>query len=238
MKLVCILIATLFYSSLYGQTNLPAGKYSIGLSIDPAYSYRTLSKQVDSSSADIIYKSRNEREIAKPGYHFAITMRYQVNNILQIETGFQYANKGYRTKKQSTVFFPPDPGQPTYASFKYNYNYIGIPIIVRALYGRPKLQFSTSLGVASNLLLNVKTKSKYEYADGHNEHDIESSSYNYKKFDLAPMLGVGINYRMNNKLLLSIEPTFRYSVLPTTETAIRERFWSVGVNAGLFYKLR
>jgi hypothetical protein len=238
LKLLYFLLAGFFCINAQAQTTLSPGKLSIGLSVEPGSHYRTLTKQTDSSFGGLIYRSRNEREVAKLGYHLALTMRYQLNDILQIESGVQYANKGYRLKRKPLVFFPTDPSLPTYSSFRYSYHYLGIPITLRALFGKQKLQFSTSLGVAANLLLNVKTKTKQEFADGHTDSYSEVSRFDYKKFDLAPMLGIGVHYRMSKKLNGSLEPGFRYSVLPTTNTTIKERLWSVGVNAGLFYNLQ
>jgi hypothetical protein len=90
----------------------------------------------------------------------------------------------------------------------------------------------------TNFLLNIKQTSTYEYANGITEKKSQSSKSGFKTVDISPMISVGIDYKLNNKIHLIAEPTYRYGVVKTKDAPVTEHLWNVGLNLGLLYALK
>ncbi|MFM6926304.1 MAG: outer membrane beta-barrel protein [Ferruginibacter sp.] len=215
-----------------------AQKVLIGYNFSSDYNYRTLKNSDGSSSANVIIKTRNDQEIARFGYTTGLNVCFGISKQLALETGIQYSNKGYRTSNKDLVYFPPDPTAPVKAKFVYAYQYLGIPIKATFFFGKGNLRFVTGIGFTTNLLLNIKNTATYEYANGSTEKKTQSSTSGFNKVDLSPMVSAGFQYKLNNKIHISAEPTFRYGLIKTKDVSITEKLWNVGLNMGLYYVLK
>lgn len=237
MKQLFILIATLASLSASGQNTNPTQRILIGFNFSPDYCYRTLKNTDGSNSGDLIIKTRNGIEIAKFGYTTGLNVGYNFSPLVGFETGIQFSNKGYKTINQDLFFFPPNPDLPTKLEITYAYQYIGIPIKAKLFLGKSKFRFLSSVGVMTNFLLNVKQTFNAEYADGRKEKSQYSKS-GYNEVDLSPMISVGIDYKLNHKIHLVAEPTFRYGAVETKDTPVTEHLWNAGLNVGFYYALK
>jgi Outer membrane protein beta-barrel domain len=237
MKWLLILIFTITLFAVQAQDKNRTQKILIGFNLSPDYSFRTLKNNDGGSSGGIIIKSRNDIEIAKLGYTTGINAIFNFSKQIALETGIQYSNKGYKTKNQDLVYFPPNPNLPSKAEMNYSYNYIGIPIKAKFTFANSDLHFITSVGFMTNFLLNVKQTSTYQYSDGKTEKKTQSVS-GFNKVDISPMISVGIDYKVNGKIHLIVEPTFRYGILKTRDAPIAEKLWNGGVNLGFYYALK
>ena len=90
----------------------------------------------------------------------------------------------------------------------------------------------------TNFLLKARQTYTYEYADGRTTENIRSTTSSYNKIDISPMMSAGIDCAINDKIRLTVEPTFRYGVISTKNTPVTEHLWSIGLNAGIYYQLR
>ena len=90
----------------------------------------------------------------------------------------------------------------------------------------------------TNFLLNVKQTSNYEYANGKTEKKSQSSKSGFNKVDISPMVSVGVDYKLTNKIHLLAEPTFRYGAVKTKDAPVTENLWSAGLNVGFYYALK
>jgi outer membrane protein with beta-barrel domain len=238
MKQLLILITTLASLTAQGQDTKPTQKILIGFSFSPDYSSRTLKNNDGSTSSDLVIKSRNDIEVAKFGYTTGLNVCFNFSQLVGFETGIQFSNKGYKTKSQDLIYFPPSPSSPTKAKTTYSYQYIGIPLKVKFSFGKSKVRFLSSIGFMTNLLLNVKQTNNFEYSNGKTENKTQSSTSGFKKFDISPMISVGIDYKLNNKVHLVAEPTFRYGVIKTKDAPVTEKLWNAGLNIGFYYALK
>ena len=241
MRRLFILLATAASFAAQGQENKPAKhlkKIQVGINFSPDYDFRTLKNNDGSSSSGLVIKSRNDAEAVKFGYTAGFNICISFSQLAGLETGIQYSNKGYKTKKQALFYIPPDPGLPVNSKSIYSYQYIGIPLKVKFGFGNGKLRFLSSVGLMANFLLNVKHTSIYEYADNRTEKKKQSTTAGYKKVDISPVISAGIDYKISSRIHLTAEPTFRYGILKTTDTPVTEKLWSAGLNFGAYYSLK
>lgn len=238
MKRLFVFITTFISLSVLGQDKNPTQKILIGFNFSPDYGSRTLKNNDGSSSSNLVIKSRNDIEVAKFGFTTGLNVCFNLSQLVGLETGIQFSNKGFKTKNQDLVYFPPNPSLPTKAKTNYTYEYIGIPLKAKFSFGKDKIQFLSSIGFMTNFLLNVKQTNIYEYSNGKTEKKKQTSASGFKKVDISPMVSVGIVYKLNNKIHLLAEPTFRYGVLKTKEAPVTENLWSAGLNFGFYYALK
>ncbi len=238
MKQLLILIAILATLTTNGQTAKSKHNISIGYSVAPAYSFRTLNNNDGNSSSDIATDARNKNELAKFGYRTGVNFLFSCSGSVGFETGIILSSKGYKTKKLNLTFAQPDPSSPVTAQFNYSYQYIGIPLKARFMTGKNKLRFISSVGFTTNFLSSVKHNTKYEYADGRTDNGKQSSTSGLKKVDISPTISAGIDYKLNDKIYLIVEPMFEYGVIKTRDTPVTEHLWDAGINIGFYYGLK
>ncbi len=237
MKRIFLLTTILMSFAVKAQQTNLTKKIFIGFNFSPDYSFRTLKNYDGSSSADFVIKNRNELEVAKFGYTTGLNVRFHFSQLAGLETGVQFSNKGYETRNQDLVYFPPSPGSPTKAKFNYAYQYIGIPLKARFIFGKNKVRFFSSIGFMTNFLVQVKQTAQYQFSNGEKEKISESSKSGFHQVDISPMLSIGIDYKLNNKMHLLAEPTFRYGVIKTKDAPVAEYLWNAGLNVGFYYAL-
>lgn len=242
MKQLIVLFATVYSLTALGQgrmnNNMEFKKVLIGLIFSTDYNFRTLKNNDGSPSSDFVIKSRNNVEIAKFGYTTGVNICIKITKLFELETGVQYSNKGYKTKNQDLVYGQPDPSLPTKAKFIYNFHYIDIPVKVNFSLGKKRIQFIPGVGISTNILINETVKSINEYSNGKTEQKTESAGYNFKHINISPMISFGISYKVNNKMILKAEPTYRFGVIKIIDTPVTEYLWNAGLNIGFFYRLK
>jgi hypothetical protein len=238
MKRLLIIITSFISFTVQGQDKNTIHKILIGFNFSPDHSYRALKNNDGSSSSDLVIKSRNDIEVARFGYTTGINIWFNCSRPVGFETGIQFSNKGYKTKNRNLVYFPPNASLPIRAKFIYAYQYIGIPLKAKFSWGKNKVRFLSSIGFMTNFLLNVKQHTNYEYADGTTQEKSQSSKSGFNKIDISPMISIGIDYNLNNKLHLFAEPTFRYGIIKTQDTPVSENLWNAGLNLGFYYALK
>lgn len=235
MKLILLLIAAFTSFSVQGQESKALPKILIGFNFSPDYSFRSLKNNDGSSSTDLIIKNRNNIEIAKFGYTTGLNICFNFSQVVAFETGIQFSNKGYKTKKLDLIYFPPNPASPSKVKFTYAYQYIGIPLKAKFSIGKSKMRFLTSIGFMTNLLLNVKQTTNYEYNNGSTEKKTQSTTSGFNKIDISPMVSIGVDYKLNNKIYLIVEPTFRYGLIKVKDAPVAEKLWNAGLNFSCYY---
>lgn len=238
MKQLFMLAGTLASLALQGQNKYQTQKILVGFSFSPDYNSRTLKNNDGSASSDLVIKSRNDIEVARFGYTAGLNICFNFSASAGFETGIQFSDRGYRTKKQDLLYFPPDPFLQTRAKTVYAYQYLGIPLKAKFSFGKEKVRFITGIGFITNLLLNVKQTTNYEYADGRTEKKSRSSTSGFNKVDLSPVISIGIDYRLNKKIRLFAEPVFRYGIIKTNDAPVTEHLWNAGLNLGFYHALK
>lgn len=238
MKQLLMLLLTFLTATTFGQKSKQGNKISIGYSFSPDYSFRTLKNGDGNSSTILVIKNRDNIEKAKFGYSTGLSVTFHFSGLLGFETGLQYSNKGYKTKEQDLTYFPPNPSLPDKETTNYSYQYIGIPLKAKFSFGKNKVRFISSAGFMTNYLINVKQSTNYKYSDGKTEKQNQSSTSGFNKIDISPMVSIGFDYKLTDKIHLSAEPAFRFGLSKTTDAPVKEKLWNAGFVFGISYDLK
>lgn len=238
MKHLSTLLLTLAALSAFGQETLaPAFKrFQFGINISPDACYRTLKNNDGSSTSDIIIRVRDDNETFKLGYTAGLNVCYNINGHFGIETGIQYSNKGYRTKNKNLSWGSSSPDLPIKSKFIYDFHYIDVPLKLNYTIGKRKVRFLASAGLAANIFLKETQRHVLEKADGKKDRSKTTPSNDYQKLNISPIMGVGIDYRLNNRMNMRLEPMFRYGILKIiNDKPITGYLYSGGLNIGLYF---
>lgn len=239
MKKIFLSLLLFSFYPVYGQqaqgqtTQL---KWVIGFNFSPDYSSRVLRNTGGNTSG--VIKSRNDMEVGKPGYTTGITVSRSFTGLLSFETGIQYSNKGYQTKKHDLFYSQPDPALPEKAKFIYNFRYIDIPFKVNFAFGKSRVKFIAGAGLITNFLIRETITTILEYPNGTGKRKKEPSGYDYNKINLSPFVSAGLEYRLRDDLAVRAEPTFRFGILKIYDAPLSEYLWNAGLNIGFYYSLK
>lgn len=220
------------------QSKKTANKILIGYNFSSDYNYRSLKNNDNKPFTDVVIESRNKTEIAKFGYTTGINLLFNCFKNWSLETGLQYSNNGYQTRKQNLVFEIPNETSPSTAKFIYSYQYIGIPVKARYSFGKKNVRGFAAIGVLTNFLINEQTKIKLGYLNGKEETKTEQNNSDLQPISILPVVSVGIDYKICRKMHLVAEPTFRYSLSKLKIAPISENLWNIGLNVGLYYEIK
>jgi hypothetical protein len=242
MKQLTFFLLLLTSCRLFGQdkeSSTPDLKrVLIGFNVSPNICYRTLKVNDGSLLSAGIVMSRNENETVKLGYSAGLNMCLNVKRSFGIEAGIQYSNTGFRSKMMILNPLQPDPFVPNKAKSIYNFHYVDIPIKANFTTDEGKIRVFTSLGLTANFFIKETVTRVLVFCD-HTDRKtgLTSESDSYNKLNFSPTMSVGIDYRINEKMNLRIEPTFRYGVLKIIDTPVTGYLYSGGINVVYYYGL-
>jgi hypothetical protein len=128
--------------------------------------------------------------------------------------------------------------QITKAEFIYTHNYFDIPLRVIFSFGENRFCFIASAGLTTNILLNSSQTGIFEYEDGSQGKETHDQEYKFKSLNISPTISAGIDYRISNKINLSVEPTYRYGLLKIIDTPVSAYLWNSGLNITCYYTLK
>jgi hypothetical protein len=241
MKRLILFLATTFCSLIANGQNTNDSKPTkdfkrilIGVNFSPDYCFRKLKNNDGSSTSALIVDNRNSHESAKFGYTTGINVCINFSKAIGLEAGIQYSNKGYQFKFNNSTF---DPSIPTKGKIIYNDKYIDIPLKINLTLGKRKVQFFSSVGITTNIFIGETQTNILKYSDGNTDKRTQSTPYNYNKVDISPIISLGINYKINDKMNLRVEPTFRYGVLKIIDSPVTGYLWNAGLNIGYYFGL-
>lgn len=237
MKLFLSFLAFCIAYEISGQST-ERGQLFLGFSFSPNLCYRTLiNKSTDSSQlADALIKERNESESIKPGYTTGLNIVYQINSNISIATGLHYSNIGYQSKVIQAKVLVPDPNIPTKFKSKYHFHFVEIPLKFNYIFNEAKFQMFGSFGINTQLFQKEMAVSIAYFSD-HTERNRRETQYVYNAINISPSISAGINYPINERLKLSLEPIIRYGITNLIKAPISSHLYSVGINTGIYYKL-
>ena len=73
-----------------------------------------------------------------------------------------------------------------------------------------------------NFLISEKQSIYYKYSDGKTEQKNQFSTSGFNKIDVSPMVSIGVDYKLTDKIHLSAEPTFRFGLIKTKDAPIKD----------------
>lgn len=240
-----LFLSILFFSiSASGQNSLKSksdkkhSRIQMGANFLAEYSNRWLKNSTGSSYHDYIIGERNIDEYGKSGFSTGVNVCIGLSKFLSLETGIQYANRGYRTKTIPTDGFHSLIFEPIVTSNKYiyTYRYLDIPLKINFIYGQEKIRFIGSLGMSANLFVNEKEK-HIEFYDDYSTKVINtiSKDKSMTKIGFTPMIAAGFDYALSKKTNLRMQSTYRKSIKTLIQDPVYIYLYGVGVNVGYYY---
>ena len=204
-------------------------RFEIGISASPEICYRTLLNNDGSENSTSIINYRNENETVKLGYTAGLDLGYNFNERLGFQTGIQYANRGFSTKKIDIAGSLMDPVVPESFKYNYNYHYLEIPAKVNFSFGENQIRLTTSAGLSSAFLIK-QSRTYIGYYKDTTTRQVFISNDAYNRFNLFATISAGLEMRFNPIMSIKVEPTFRYGLLKITDTPVSGHWYSGGVN--------
>ncbi len=239
-RILAIPIFILFIvSGLLSQGNKPHVSKNnapwIGVSFSPDLGFRRLQNTKGTEYLDDVIRFRDSLETPRWGYTTGLCVQFPLNHSWAIETGIQYSNTRFM-RIQSTNDLTPDTGQLLRQTSFFNYHYVNFPFKVRWMSGSKKMRFTTVAGISANTFIKDTQCHTYDYQ---NKESIEKkgvTGFKYHQFAIVPSLGVGILYMINDKMMLTMEPTFRYDLTQTVKEPITNYLYNAGLNMSIYIR--
>lgn len=234
-----LIVSTLFFSLLTfaQQDSLQSQhRWQIGLNYSQDYCYRILfENEPNEVSADII-EFRNKYEKPKFGYTAGVNGVFNLNSRWAIGLGVHYSDKGYQMDYNDLIFYGSNGDTIKKITVNDHYRYLDVPLTLHASFGKRKLRFTTSIGMAANVFIQETVESKLVFTD-HEEESRTQTDYDYSKVTLTPLISAGVSYAITDRWMLKLEPTFRFGATKIIDTPISARFYSAGANFGCYFSL-
>ena len=204
------------------------------------YSYRTLINE------DNVSITRAD-ELGKLNTHFSISYSQRLKEKIWIKLGLGFSSQGYKTSKDENIrpgsqhdgmggFDPTLPSEFRSIQFKFNYQFLEIPVALRYEFSQKKWSPFFELGLTTSYYLQSVTKIILD--------DKKSSSEKFRDEDyinqiqLAPTLAFGITYSINEKWQTFISPNFRFYLTKTADAPVKQHLWSAGLALGMRMRLK
>jgi hypothetical protein len=237
--LALVLLPCILFEARGQRKNLADRSISIGIMASPDFSYRTLRENAPGTGNDLVIDSRNEQENPNFGYTTGIVLNMSLSQKIRLNTGFCFSTKGYRTKEYELFYGPPPlPTEPTAARVIYRFDYIEIPVLIDFILRKGKMSLIPAAGITLQCLIKAKNEAKLDFEDGHSESRATTTTGDFRKFNLSPTVGFGLEYKPCNNLVLVAAPTFRYGLVKIVDKPVTEFLWNVGLNLSVRRTIR
>jgi hypothetical protein len=235
-----LFIILISFHPIFGQNEAKpneVGKMQFGVNFSPDINYRRLYANEKSSFTNFTLNYRDENELAKLSLSTGFNFCYQVNSFFGIETGVQYANKGYTAFNLGLAFEPRDsndPGIPFDIISVYSYHFFDFPLRVNFTIGKKDVRFFSSVGLIVNGMFRTTRTDFLTFSDRTEKRKFKIDE-GFNRFNVSSLISLGVDYRLTEKTNLRLEPTFRYTILPITNTPITAQLYNVGLNMGYYF---
>lgn len=251
VRTVCLIIALVFPFLTQAQEEPPTAvvkPFTIGVSVAPGMSYRSLAANSDVNGADRFINIRNEQEELRFSYFASIDVGYNFKPWLSLYSGVEYANLGYQTVKNKLTYgdmidprygfiYGSEDELPTHSRIIYNFHYLSIPVMVRFTIGKNRLKFMIGLGILTDFLVEASSTRVLFYSDRLNHYETASDNDNdFNVVNVSPKVQLGLVYAINSVMNVSMVPEFRYGVLQIIDTPITGYLYGGGIRLQYEYR--
>ncbi len=253
-SLTCLILIVLA-PKLSGQDRIKSAskagykRWQVGINFSPDFCFRTLKYEGSNPVGMELLNERNANEIGKPGFTTGLDLVYNFKESFALEGGIQYSNKGYQTRMEDlTIAAPVDPRRgfisilpgpvPIKSKVVYKHHYLEIPLKVNIALGKEIIRFIASAGVTTNIFLGATTTSVLEFDDGTQRKNTRGTNFAYNRINVSPLVSAGIDWKLNARSNIRIEPTFRYGLLKIIDAPLTGYLGNVGLNISYYLGLK
>ena len=218
------LLLTIF--SVNGQDN----KFSIGVSGSPDF-YNYDFKTISVIGFDCKYNT-------KTNYSIGLRLKYNFAERFALKSGLLYSTKGFVVNYTWIFNDPNDPMIPKKSISKAGY--LDVPLLINYnIINRKNISLFFSPGFVIGLLINDKEVSIMEN-DSRKKTDLLKSDLNSKlnTFIYAIDIDFGLSYNLNTKLVLTLDPYFKYGLNKIDNGVLKSNPTSYGAELGCYYNFK
>jgi hypothetical protein len=218
MKTIKLLFFVFFFLTISIKTYCQINKFDVGVEGSPSLIFLRGNPIIEMSNATI-------------GFSGGLFLQYNLNKIISIRTNIGFERKGSLWEGNATDARGIQIGKTTN---NMNYDYLTIPLLVRATIGN-KYKFFMNAGPYFGYLLQAK--SVFEMPNFYGTSDIKGQN----SVDFGLSTGLGLLYPLKSKIVLSFElrnnlGLYNVSALPViNDGTIKTN--STNLIFGLAYKL-
>ncbi len=240
-------ILVLVASSLFAADGVFFNRLYFGPSVTANVTYRYLNKNFvpsGSSESEIkgVIDAENKHSYPEVGVTTGLKVGVNITHCFAIESGLQYSWIHYRYYSGQYSYVNQvwtGSGFTATDSFKSNvhnvYHYITIPVALNFTAGKKKVRGIFSFGTNFDFLIKKRIAYTQTYADGHkvSSSSVDSHSADFRKFNLSPFIGMGIDCYLGKTFVLRVMPVAQMQALKNVNAPITEYLWNVGLNVSL-----
>jgi len=226
IKIKIIIISIFLFSGLI-ETSAQS-KFSIGLSSSYLKNYRIITK----NKSDLYNDYRNENEGFISGFETEVNLLYNFKPKLFFETGIGYVQNGYKINEDVLIDPCFSPVTCGYYSelYRYTYDYISVPLhFIYTTSNRLNFSFSIGTSLLIPLSNNVEWILRKEFNSNKNQKIDTRNNSAPNKFNMSLDLGLGIGFRISEKMNLIILPKLNYNLLSYENTDIRDKIYNISL---------
>ncbi|MBK8601905.1 MAG: outer membrane beta-barrel protein [Saprospiraceae bacterium] len=179
---------------------------------------------------------------------FGLNFNKKFGSKLYFKTGLRMANKGYNSYKLNTLKwgldgkdgvyhpdFPTGGTEDKSSQFKYHYFFLEMPVMIRYEFiQKSKISIYMEAGSAVSYYLQSVTVHNY----GTDRKVFKENEQSINDFQISAILGVGLNYQLNNKTQLFLQPTFNYQLTDLVSAPVNEHLYSAGLELGCRHRIK
>lgn len=158
-------------------------------------------------SADLYFIDLLPAALVEEGMNYSVgaSAQYRFNSNLGLNFGLRYATRDFVVDYNFRFVDPGDPLLPKETSV--GLSYLDIPVSINYLfYSKPPFDFFFTAGLVPGILLREEESLQFE--DGR-KVETQDFARNLNSFLLSGTLGVGVKYRLLDKLAVVLEPQYR-----------------------------
>ena len=225
MKKLIYICLVLFPISIFGQEEDISNftKFDLGFSFAPEYSNRFLTSSLDNQW---IVDNYDTLEFSRIGYSFGLNGTYHLTSKLDLFLGFQFADKGEKTKKEST---------PSLNNYTNHYYYLDIPIRANYYFLKKKKKLYASAGVSPSVFLNHTIVSKVE-GNAKDVRIVDNSTMS--KLNLGIQAGLGFDVALTHKWYFKMECLYKQSITSISiNTPVKKYLYGISPTLGFYVHL-
>lgn len=213
----------MFCLQISSQTEVvePKGKFDLGFSASPDYSYRILKAEATDTWMKNTYDTA---EIARVGFTAGLQVVFHANDKFFFTSGVLFSDRGERTKKYLT---------PQVNNYINHYYYLSIPLRVNYYLISKKIKVFLSAGASADVYL--KSFSVIEFGNAGDTKTLGLSS-EISRLNLMVNAGFGIDCPITDRWYFKLQPDYRMSITPVSDSPIKKYFIFAGLNMGFFYR--
>lgn len=219
-----ILISQGLYSQIHEQSKL-----SLGLNYNSNVAYRDL------RGDDIlgIIDMRDDMELPKYGDNLGISFRYRLFRNIDLETGLQFLNRGFKNDDVSLVDQSGELLDIVKVVDKYQYLSVPVGFNISRQFG--SIHLFASIGLIGNYFLRHQISIKE--SESKNKSKTTDIYDNYKDFTYSSYVTFGLSKSITNNLEFNIGPKLQYDLIYIIAAPIKSYLYDYGLKIELIYKL-